>query len=100
MGIEPIGGAKKRALSCASHNQAGDVETRGKYVNLDVAERVRAGHIPPVNAESGDPERLIPAFVRPEWISIIVAGNPKSFWQRGYMNNHAQGAPVTTIVRY
>ena len=42
--------------------------------------------------------RLIPAFVRPEWTRIVVAGNPDMYWQRGYVSNHAQGRPTTRIV--
>jgi hypothetical protein len=91
--------AVRRYLYDEARIPAREVENRGKYVNLDVADQVRRGMIPGIFAESNDPARLIPTFIKPEWISIVVAGNPESFWQRGYMNNHAQGAPVTRVVK-
>jgi hypothetical protein len=54
--------------------------------------------IPAVYHESDDPDRLIPTFLRPEWIQIVVAGNPDMYYQRGYMNYQAHGAPVTRVI--
>lgn len=71
------------------------VERRGTYINLDVRAQVEKGVAPPAFYESGDPERLVPVFVKPELIGIVVAGNPATTWQRGYMNNHEQGPAVT-----
>jgi hypothetical protein len=77
---------------------AKDVERRGEFTKLNLAECVASGSLPPVFHKSDDPDRLIPVFITPESIRIIVAGNPDIGFQRGYMNNHAQGAPVTRVV--
>ncbi len=63
------------------------------------AEHVSRGEAPPEYAESDDPDRLVPMFVRPEWIGIVVAGSPARNQSRAYVNNHAQGAPVTRRVQ-
>jgi hypothetical protein len=64
-----------------------------------LAEQVRRGEAPAVYAESDDPHRLVPMFLRPEWISIVVAGSPVRNQSRAYVNNHAQGAAVARRVR-
>jgi hypothetical protein len=74
---------------------AGDLERRGHNVQLDIAAQVRAGLISEDYLRSTDPNRLVSAFVRPESIQIIVAGNPDGPVQQGYMNNHGQGIPTT-----
>jgi hypothetical protein len=66
-----------------------------RFLNSDLPTAVREGNLPALFHQSDDPERLIPTFVKPEWTSIVVAGNPGMFWQRGFINNHEQGAPVT-----
>lgn len=73
------------------------MEKRGDLMNLDLAMQVRNGVLPDTYLQSDDPERLVPVFIRPEWISIIVAGAPTTFF-RGYMNNHEQGIPITRKV--
>lgn len=75
------------------------IEAIGSYSNLDIPRLVREGKIPPEYHESDDPDRLVSTFVRPENLRIVVAGNPDMYWQRGFMNNHTHGAPVTRIVR-
>jgi hypothetical protein len=88
----------RRYLYEKSRVPASSVQVQGDYVNLDVAAQVAKGLIPAVYHESDDPDRLIPTFLRPEWIQIIVAGNPDMYYQRGYMNYQAHGAPVTRLV--
>jgi hypothetical protein len=78
---------------------ASEIERRGQFVHLNLAELVSKGLIPPIYHESDDPQRLVPVFLTPESIRILVAGNPDMYWQRGYVNNHAQGAPVTKLIR-
>ena len=34
----------------------------------------------------------------PDWIEIVVAGEPAMMQTRGYMNNHEQGWPVSREV--
>lgn len=48
---------------------------------------------------SDDPERLIPVFQKPEWIGIVVAGDPGRNQSKGYCSNHVQGPPVSKAVR-
>ena len=74
------------------------VLARGLYVGMDDAilkERIEAGVVPADFRTSTDPDRLVPALVRPEWTRIMVAGNPEMYWQRGYISNHVHGKPTT-----
>jgi hypothetical protein len=68
------------------------------FLGTNLQEAVANGNLPPSFVASRDPERLIPTFIKPEWIGIVVAGNPGMFWQRGYINNHEQGPPITRTV--
>ena len=70
------------------------MEERGEMMNLDLAAQVASGVLPDVYHRSDDPERLVPVFVKPESIGILVAGAPTTFF-RAYMNNHEQGIPIT-----
>jgi hypothetical protein len=64
-----------------------------------VREEVEKGVLPARYAESSDPERRVPVFLRPEWIEIVVAGLPAHSQCRGFVNNHEQGWPVTKEIR-
>jgi hypothetical protein len=88
----------RRYLFDEARIPARDVERRGAFTQLNLADGVARGDLPPVFHESDDPDRLVPVFLTPESIRIVVAGNPDMYWQRGIVNNHAQGAPVTKIV--
>lgn len=74
------------------------VEGIGVHMALDLAAKVQAGEISPDYHRSDDPDRLVSTFVRPEWIKIVIAGNPDGPVQQGYMNNHGQGIPVTRLI--
>jgi hypothetical protein len=63
-----------------------------------LAERAAKGEIPAVYGKSDDPERLVPMVLRPDWISIVLAGNPGRNQSRAYVNNHLQGPPVSRQV--
>ena len=65
---------------------------------FDIEQMVQAGALPPVYAESSDPDRLVPIFLDASNISIIVAGDAGRNQSRGYMNNHQQGWPVSKAV--
>ena len=54
---------------------------------------VQEGTAPEAFCESTDPNRLVPAFLKPEWIGIVVSGDPGRNHNRGYIPNHEQGAP-------
>ena len=60
--------------------------------------QVEAGLLPPKYAASGDPERPVPVFVKPEWIGIVVAGDSGRNQSKGYCNNHIQGGRVSKRV--
>ena len=63
-----------------------------------VKDAVDAGTIPAEYAASDDPDRLIPVFLRADWINIAVAGDPGRNQSRAYINNHEQGVPVSRRV--
>jgi len=49
--------------------------------------------------ESTDPDRMVPVFLKPEWIGIVVSGDPGRNHNRGYMPNHEQGAPQSRKIK-
>lgn len=55
--------------------------------------------IPREYYESDDPDRLVRVFVKPEWIGIVVAGDPGRNQSRGYVQNQRQGIPVSRRIR-
>lgn len=61
---------------------------------------VREGRADPVFAESADPDRLVPAFLRPEWTDIVVSGDATRNQSRFLINNHNQGVPVARRVTW
>ncbi len=91
----------RRYLFEESQIAARPVLGRALYVGMTdeiLEERVRSGAASEDFLRSSDPDRLIPAFVRPELTRIIVAGNPEMYWQRGYVSNHVHGRPTTRLV--
>jgi hypothetical protein len=88
----------RRYLYDESWVPVGPVMARGRYVGMDddiLRQRIESGVVPADFRRSTDPDRLVPALVRPEWTRIVVAGNPEMYWQRGYISNHVQGRPTT-----
>ena len=65
---------------------------------LLLSELVRKGIIPPLYAESDDPDRVVPLLLRPDMVSIVVGGDPGRNQNRIYANNHAQGVPISRRV--
>ena len=57
------------------------------------------GIAPPAYAETNDPDRMVPVFLKPEWIGIVVSGDPGRTRCRGYVQNHEQGPPVSKKVQ-
>ena len=49
--------------------------------------------------ESDDPERMVPVFLKPEWIGIVVSGDEGRNRSRGYVQNHEQGPPVSKSIQ-
>ncbi|MBI2909120.1 MAG: hypothetical protein HYX92_15860 [Chloroflexi bacterium] len=48
--------------------------------------------------QSTDPDRLIPVILRPEWVGVVVSGDPGRNQSRGYMQGHKQGPPISKRV--
>ena len=65
---------------------------------FSIEDMVRQGALPRAYAASADPDRLVPIFIDPASINIVVAGDPGRNQTRGYMNNHQQGWPVSRPV--
>ena len=65
---------------------------------FSIEDMVRQGALPRAYAASADPYRLVPIFIDPASINIVVAGDPGRNQTRGYMNNHQQGWPVSRPV--
>lgn len=53
------------------------------------------GKAPMEYAESTDPNLHVRQFLKPEWIDIVVAGNPGRNQSRAYVGNHNQGIPTS-----
>ncbi|MFC1988988.1 hypothetical protein ACFLVW_00205 [Chloroflexota bacterium] len=66
--------------------------------SMNLCELVEQGILPKEYCESTDPDRMVPVFLRPEWIGIVVSGDPDRNQSKGYINNHRQGAPVSKRV--
>jgi hypothetical protein len=47
---------------------------------------------------SDDPTRLVPMIMNPDWISIVIGGNPSRNQSRGYIGNLTAGPPVTKAI--
>ncbi len=60
-----------------------------------IANAVKEGLLPKTHHESDDPDRLVPVFQKPEWMSIVVAGDAGRNQSRGYVCNHVQGVPTS-----
>jgi hypothetical protein len=56
---------------------------------------IARGEAPPEYAESDDPHRLVPVLLRPESVNIVIGGDPGRNQSRFYINNNAQGPPVS-----
>lgn len=47
---------------------------------------------------SADPARLVPMIMNPDWISILIGGNPSRNQSRAYIGNLTAGPPVTKVI--
>ncbi len=71
---------------------------RASTYDFDLPALAAAGSAPAAYVESADPDRLVPVFSKPEWIGLMLAGDPEKNQSRGFVNNHEQGAPVSRRV--
>jgi hypothetical protein len=68
------------------------------HTEFSFAKLVAEGTIPAAYHESDDPDRLVPVFLEPDSLGIIVAGGPGRNQSRGYVQNHNQGPRVSKQV--
>jgi hypothetical protein len=68
---------------------------QGGFTAFNLKRMVEEKQIPELYYESSDPERMVPVFIKPEWIGVVVSGDPGRNRSRGYIQNHEQGAPVS-----
>jgi hypothetical protein len=70
----------------------------GGLTSFSVNKLVADGIAPKEYAETTDPERMVPVFLRPEWIGIVVSGDAGRSRCQGFVQNHEQGPPVSRKV--
>jgi hypothetical protein len=51
-----------------------------------------------IYVSSDDPERLVPMNMDPDWISIVIGGNPSRNQSRAYIGNLTAGPPATKVI--
>jgi hypothetical protein len=68
------------------------------FTAYDLHDLVKQGIVSQAYSESDDPDRLVPAFIRPEWIGIVVSGDPGRNQSKGFVQNHDQAPPISKKV--
>ncbi|MFC2001018.1 hypothetical protein ACFLUZ_00750 [Chloroflexota bacterium] len=71
------------------------LDRQGTRRPASFCDAVADGAAPKEYCESTDPDRMVPVFMRPDWIGIVVSGDPGRNQSRGYVQNHGQGIPVS-----
>jgi hypothetical protein len=59
---------------------------------------IARGKAPAEYADAEETGRPVRGLMRPEWIDVVVAGNPGRNQSRAYLGNHGQGVPVSRRV--
>ena len=67
--------------------------------NYSLKSLVERGVLPARYHESDDPHRLVPVFVNPGSIGIVIAGDPGRNQSKGYVQNHKHGRRVSKRIR-
>ena len=67
----------------------------GGLTSFNVNKLAAEGIVPEAYGESTNPDRMVPVFLKPEWIGIVVSGDSGRTRCRGYVQNHEQGMPVS-----
>lgn len=81
--------------------KASDAERWCYYVGpteFNIIRKVDQGVLPAIYHESDDPDRMVPVFIKPEWIGIVIAGDPGRNQSKGFCSNHIQGVPTSKRV--
>ena len=67
---------------------------------FDLEMLVKSGIISDAYVQSEDPDRLVPVFIKPEWIGIVVAGDPNRNQSKGFVQNHDQAPPISKEITF
>jgi hypothetical protein len=65
------------------------------FTAYDLHALVKQGIVSTAYSQSDDPDRLVPAFIKPEWIGIVVSGDPGRNQSKGIVQNHDQAPPIS-----
>ena len=65
------------------------------FSEYDIHALVEKEVISTAYSQSHDPDRLVPAFIKPEWIGIVVSGDPGRNQSKGFVQNHDQAPPIS-----
>jgi len=68
---------------------------QGGFTSFNLKKMVADKQIPDIYYKYPDPARLVPVFIKPEWIEVVVSGDAGRNRSRGYIQNHEQGPPVS-----
>jgi hypothetical protein len=71
---------------------------QGGFTSFNLKKMVEDNQIPDIYYQYPDPERMVPVFIKPEWIGVVVSGDAGRNRSRGYIQNHEQGPPVSRKV--
>lgn len=69
------------------------------YTEYDLKQLHAEGMVSDAYVESDDPERLVPVFVSPEGIGIVLGGDPLRNQSKGYVQNQSHGYPTAKKIR-
>jgi hypothetical protein len=69
------------------------------YTEYDLHQLHAAGMISSAYAESDDPGRLVPVFVKPEGIGIVLSGDPGRNQSKGFVQNQSHGYPTAKKIQ-
>jgi hypothetical protein len=72
---------------------------QGGFTGFSLRRMVEENLISHLYCESDDPERMVPVFLKPEWIGIVISGDSGRNRSRGYVQNHEQGPPVSKRIQ-
>jgi hypothetical protein len=92
----------KQYLYDNSKVSAGSIERlalQDGITGFDLRRMVEENLIPKQYRESDDPERMVPVFLKSEWIGIVISGDSGRNRSRGYVQNHEQGPPVSKKIQ-
>ena len=68
------------------------------YSAYDLKALHAQGMISDAYIQSDDPDRLVPVFIKPEAIGIVLAGDPGRNQSKGFVQNHSHAPPISRKV--